>query len=133
MKKAANILCLISGILGIFTAITYAILAIVFLVGAGAGTQAIIQGLQDGTITVSGYPNELTAEQAAALYVTIFTAVGVVMAIMLVFAIVEIVLLFRARKVETQGSYIAVLVVGILSGNVLALVAGILGLVGKDE
>jgi hypothetical protein len=42
-------------------------------------------------------------------------------------------LLFRARKVETQGSYIAVLVVGILSGNVLALVAGILGLVGKDE
>ncbi len=133
MKKIANIILLVAGILGIISAVGYAIACIVmFVLGAGA-TEIIIQGLQDGSIQVAGYPNEVSAEQAAAIFKMGMTVAGVIFLIILIFAVVEIVLTFRARKVETQGSYIAVLVFAILSGNLISLVGSIFGLVGQAE
>ena len=133
MKKIANILLLVAGILGIISAVGYAIASIVmFVLGAGA-TEIIIQGLQDGSIQVAGYPNEVSAEQAAFLFKTGMTVAGVIFLLVLIFAVTEIILTFRARRVGTQGSYIAVLVFAILSGNLISLVGSIFGLVGQDE
>ena len=133
MKKIANIILLVAGILGIISAVGYAIASIVMLVLGAGSTEIIIQGLQDGSIQVAGYPNEVSAEQAAAIFKTGMTVAGVIFLLILIFAVVEIVLTFRARKVETQGSYIAVLVFAVLSGNLISLIGSIFGLVGQAE
>jgi hypothetical protein len=112
MKKIANILLLISGIFGIIAAVVVGIIAIVSMTGVGAAAAA--EGGMSG------------GEAAAAGIIT-----GVVLLILLIPILVDVILCFRARKVQTQGSYIAVLVFGILGGNLFAIIGGVLGLVNE--
>jgi hypothetical protein len=112
MKKIANILLLISGIFGIIAAVVVGIIGIVSMTGVGAAAAA--EGGMSG------------GEAAAAGIIT-----GVVLLILLIPILIDVILCFRARKVQTQGSYIAVLVFGILGGNLFAIIGGVLGLVNE--
>lgn len=110
MKKIGNILLLIAGIFGIIAAALLLIFAIVSFAGIGAAASQA-GGEDAGTIALGG------------------TVLGVVLLIALIPEIISIVFCFRARKVGTQGSYIGCLVLGILGGNILAIIGGVLGLV----
>ncbi len=112
MKKIANILLLISGIFGIISLVVVGIIAIISMTGVGAAAAA--EGGASG------------GEAAAVGIVT-----GVILLIFLIPILVDVILCFRARKVQTQGSYIAVLVFGVLGGNLFAIIGGILGLVNE--
>ena len=64
MRKASEILLLISGILSIIAAFGYLVSMIVFFVlGSPSFTNIVIQGLEDGTIqtTIQGTPAEVAA------------------------------------------------------------------------
>ena len=131
MKKASDILMLISGVISILWAVGYLISAIVFFVLCSPqATEFIVNGLKDGTIhsTLPGTPEEI----AAALQI-VFLTIAVIMVVALAFAITCAVFSFTTKNSRSTIGYILVLVFGVLSGTFVGTVGGILGLVSKDE
>lgn len=131
MRKASEILLLISGILSIIAAFGYLVSMIVFFVlGSPSFTNIVIQGLEDGTIqtTIQGTP----AEVAAFMQLT-FMTLAIVFIFLLLFAVGSAIVAFLGKKKGGTALYILNIVFGLLSGTILNIVGGIIGLVAKDE
>ena len=131
MKKIGNVLLLIAGILAIFAAVASLAGAIALIVFSGPQyTSMIIEGLQNGSIqsTLPGTPEQVTAQIQL-----MFLVFGIVLAVEVAIISGSAAVAFLAKSKQTSGLYIANIVLGVLSGSVLLIVGGILGLVGKSE
>ena len=124
MRKASNIILLISAILVILCTILYVVFGAVFIwLGStpeGAQELAKNAGLGDG-------PYDPAVLQALAVFL------GVVLIFAAIFAVVDAVMCFLARGRQTKGLYIATIVFGVLSGFALSLLGGIFGLVANAQ
>ena len=131
MKKIGNVLLLIAGILAIFAAVASLAGAIALIVFSGPQyTSMIIEGLQNGSIqsTLPGTPEQVTAQIQL-----MFLVFGIVLAVEVAIISGSAAVAFLAKSKQTSGLYIANIVLGVLSGSVLLIVGGILGLVGRNE
>ena len=131
MKKAADILLIISGIISIVWGIGYLVAAIVFFIlSSPQFGQLIIDGLNNGTIhsTIPGTP-----EQQVAAIQLIFLTIAIVMTIALAFAIACSVFSFLGRSKKSTVGYILIIAFSVLSGTIVGLVGSIFGLISKDE
>lgn len=131
MRKIGNVLLLIAGILAIFAAVASLAGAIALIVFSGPQyTSMILEGLQNGSIqsTLPGTPEQVTAQIQA-----MFLIFGIVLAIEVAIISGSAAVAFLAKSKQTSGLYIANIVLGVLSGSVLLIVGGILGLVGRNE
>ena len=131
MRKIGNVVLLIAGILAIFAAVASLAGAIAFIVFSSPQyTSMILEGLQNGTIhsTLPGTP-----EQVAAQIQAMFLIFGIVLAVEVAIISGSAAVAFLAKSKQTSGLYIANIVLGVLSGSVLLIVGGILGLVGRSE
>ena len=93
-------------------------------------TSMIIEGLQNGSIqsTLPGTPEQVTAQIQL-----MFLVFGIVLAVEVAIISGSAAVAFLAKSKQTSGLYIANIVLGVLSGSVLLIVGGILGLVGRNE
>ena len=131
MRKIGNVLLLIAGILAIFAAVASLAGAIASIVFSGPQyTSMIIEGLQNGSIqsTLPGTPEQVTAQIQL-----MFLVFGIVLAVEVAIISGSAAVAFLAKSKQTSGLYIANIVLGVLSGSVLLIVGGILGLVGRNE
>ena len=126
MKKIGNILLLIGAIMSFISAGILVVVAIVLFVFASpALTNTIVQGVTEGTIhsSFTGDPNEV----AAAIQFT-FGFTGAILMVVTIPTVADGVISLLATKRQTQGWYIATLVLAILSGSILNLIGSILGI-----
>lgn len=129
MKKAANILLIISGIFCILSILGVIAGAIACFVMSG-NTDLIKQGLSEGWINI---PHQDTEEQAIQFVKIMLTTVGVLCVVYTVVYIAGAVISFQGAKKETKGLYIVNIVVGVIGGSIFNLIGGILGLVGASD
>lgn len=129
MRKTANIMLIIGGVLAILGIIGYLISIFIF---AGASNPQFIQALRDAIQQT--YPDYTAAEidQVIEQFKQIASIMMVVMIILSVTTVLGGVLAFVAAKVQTQTLYIINIVIGVLSANIFILLGGIFGLV-KDN
>ena len=131
MKKVGNILILLAGIFTIVGAVGVLIGSIVlFALTSPSATQTIINGIKDGTIQ-SDLPG--TPEEVAAALQASFAVIAVVLLIITFVEVGCAVLAFLARKKQTQGLYIANLVIGILGGSLFSIIGAILCIADNSE
>ena len=140
MKKATQIVLLIAGILAIIGAVGYFAASIFYFAAGG-----FMVALDQGAISTADFPqwavdliDKLTqgykystpAELAVALF-----AGGAIFLVAAIFCVPAAILSFVARGKDKQGSYIACIVLGVLSGTMVSAVGGILGLIhlGVDK
>ena len=113
----------------------FASIASLLLLGSGVlfivlashnATDFIVEGLRNGTIntTMNGTPEEV----AQALQATLFPALAIVMFIIFAFALGGAILCFLQRGKDSEGLSIAVLVLGVLSGDIIVILAGVFGI-----
>jgi len=126
MKRAANILLLVGAIIAIVSTVLYLIAGIVFLVLGAIDKATMIQWIQDGTVHtgVNG-----SAEEQAIAVKAVFLVVGVVFLVLTAFSLADSIIAFKGRNAQTKTLYILNIVFGALSGVVVNLVGGILGVV----
>lgn len=129
MRKTANIMLIIGGVLAILGIIGYLISIFVF---AGANNPQFIQALRDAI--QQQYPDYTAAQIDGVIeqFKQIASIMIVVMIILSVTTVLGGVLAFVTAKVQTQTLYIINIVIGVLSGNIFILLGGIFGLV-KDN
>lgn len=130
MRKASKIILLICAVLGIISALGLLVSTILMFVFASPGmTEQIQQMIADGTIhsSYSGTPEEVTR----AVQFT-FLIVGIVLLVVLVFEIPLIVLDFVGYKKESSGLFIAIIILSIMSGSILNIIGGVLGLIPEE-
>lgn len=131
MKKASNILLLLSAIFGIFGVITLVIVGAMFLVFTSPeAKEAIIKGIQDGTIhtTLPG-----TIEEQAVAIQGMFMGIGIGLLIGAAVTVGGVVIYFLARSKDTMALYITALVLSILGGSILAFLGSLFGLITKSQ
>ncbi len=133
MKKASSVLLLIGAILSFVGILFYIIFgSVMFGLASPANTQMIIDGINNGSITVSGVSG--TPEQIAAYLQQVASGLGVFFLITGLFSIVPGILALIARKKQTTGLYVATLVLSILAGfNIITLLGSIFGLADHDR
>ena len=125
---AKRILFLVGGIMSAVNAVSFAIASgIFFAFTTPAAKETIIKGLEDGTIhtTIQGMSNEQIATAITNLYLAL--AIGFVVG--MVFAIINMIVSFKARKNGTKKLFILNIVFGAISSVTCNLVAGIFGLI----
>lgn len=131
MKKASQILFLISGIFSIIYSVLMFVFSILFIVFSNPEfKQTIIDGIVDGTIH-SSFPGT-PAEQAAAIQ-EMFLVAGVIFIFIFMFSVANAVLSFIARNKHNTGMFVVNIVFGFLSGIILNSIGGILGLVYLNQ
>ena len=136
MKKAANIIYIISFVLCIVSAVSLLLPSPVFIVlGVSPKIKAMIVDW------FNEYGNGTLSQEQSQLFATLFQVSFVLTGIMFVLiglaCVVNAIVINRARKEETRELYIATIVLGALSVN-LTILAGIFSLVslkqqGKQE
>ena len=133
MRKASDILLIIGAVLGFIGAIFSAIGAIpMFMFTTPESKELIIKGINDGSINVSGIQG--SAEEIAAWIQTVFMVLAIIMLVCAIPMIIGGVLALRARKTQSNGLYIAAMVVGIIfGGNIVTLIGSIFGLVENSN
>lgn len=132
MKKASEILLLIGFIFAIISAVGLLIAAIVFFVlGSPAFKEMVIEGINNGSIVVNGYSG--SAEEAANIYQAAMIGAGVGMLIAMALEVAGTIVCFMARTRQTQGLYIATIVLGALGCGPCLVVGGIFGLVALSQ
>ena len=124
MKKAAQILFLVSAILSIVAAVGYLIGGIV-MVASGAALPIGNEMLKEQG------QQYLTDEQLAAAMASAFTAGGTCL-FFVPFSIANIIISFKARHTAAKPLFIVAIVLGALSSTVVSIVAGIFGLIAGD-
>ena len=127
MRKIGNILILVGSVLAFVSMAGLIIGSIVMFVFASPAMHTfIVEGLQNGTITSSfnGDP-ESVAKQIQALLLMIAIILLVITLPTIAVAVVGL----AARSRETQGLYITVLVLAVLSGTLINIIGSVLGLV----
>ena len=131
MKKASNILLLLSAIFGIFGVITLVIVGAMFLAFTSPeAKEAIIKGIQDGTIH-SSWPG--TIEEQAVAIQGMFMGLGIGFLIGAVVTVGGVVIYFLARSKDTMALYITALVLSILGGSILAFLGSLFGIITKSQ
>lgn len=131
MKKATEILLIISGVLSIVAAVGYLVSAIVlFAFASPQFTELVIKGLQEGSIhtTLPGTP-----EEVAKVVQMFFLGIGIAFLITLAFSISNAVFSLVARKNGTTVNYVLTIVFSVLSGTMIGIVGGIIGLVDNSS
>lgn len=129
MKKASDIVLLVGSILGFVAAGGLFIAAVVFIIlSTPAFTDFIREGIQNGSITTDASDTEI----AIGIVVATFITCAVIFIIVGVLSIVSSIIALKARKESRKGLYIACLVLGILSNEVV-LVGSIFGLISNKE
>ena len=132
MKKASNILLTIGGIFSIIYAVIFLGLSIGFFIsGSPVATNAIIEGLENGTIQTN-IEGATTAEIAAGVQL-LFIIIAVVFVIMMLFNVVNVVLISLAKKKQTKALYILNIVFGFISSATLNMVGGVFGLISASK
>ena len=129
MKKASDIVLLVGSILGFVAAGGLFIAAVVFIIlSTPAFTDFIREGIQNGSITTDASDIEI----AIGIVVATFITCAVFFIIVGVLSIVSSIIALKARKEGRKGLYIACLVLGILSNEVV-LVGSIFGLISNKK
>ena len=131
MKKASDILLIIGFVLGIIGVIVGIVLTITLFSVAG-NRDAIIQGLENGTIHTSFVG---TVEQQADAIIRMVRGVAIGGLVGVILSIVFCVVSLLAERKGTVGLYIAALILSVLATNIVSIVGAILGLVsgGQDD
>lgn len=131
MKKASDILLIIGFVLGILGVIIGIVLTITLFAFAG-NRDAIIEGLQNGTIHTSFVG---TVEQQADAIIRIARGAAIGGLVGVILSIVFCVVSLLAERKGTAGLYIAALIFSVLATNIVSIVGAILGLVsgGQDD
>ena len=131
MKKASEVLLIISGVISIIWGVGYLIAGIVmFVFTTPQAKQMLLEGLNNGTV-YSNLPG--TPEQQVATIQYIFLIIGIIMLVCLAFAIANTVLSFVAKGKKNTVLYVLVIVFSLLSGTFFGLIGSIFGLVTKDD
>ena len=131
MKKASEILLLIGFILGILSVVGTLVTSIVFFVlGSPAFYDTLLAGLKDGS-TKSDFPG--SPEEQAALIQAMFNIIGACCIVGMLVEVAAVIVAFFARQRQTQGLYIATIVLGVLSGGTCLLVGSIFGLIAVNR
>ena len=132
MRKASDILLIISAVLAFLLAFGYLAGGIVFFVFASPQSYALlVEQIANGQIEIN--PAPATPEEGARAIQLVFLILGIVMLVLMLFAIAEGVLALFAKKKHSTVLYILNVVMGFLSGTLVSVVGGILGIVSKDE
>lgn len=131
MKKAANIIYIISFVLCIVSAVSLLLPSPVFIVlGVSPKIKAmIVDWLNEyGNGTLSQEQSQLLAT----LFQVSFVLTGILFILIGLACVVNAIVINRARKEETRELYIATIVLGALSVN-LTILAGIFSLVSLKQ
>ena len=141
MKKAAQIILLIAGILAVVAAFSYFVLSAFRFAAAGfyvCIANGTISSVSDVPQTVWDILDALygghvtTASDAASLLPTYFAyAVGYI--IVAILCIPAAVVCFMAKNQHKQGLYIACIVFGVFSTTILPIVGGVFGLIALGQ
>ena len=131
MKKAANILLIISGVFCILS-ILGAIAGTVVCFVVSGNTDLIKQGLSEGWINIPQH-YQGSEEQAVQFVKLALITVGVLCIVYTAIYIAGAAISFQGAKKETKGLYIVNIVVGVIGGSIFNLIGGILGLVGASD
>ncbi len=130
MKKVANILFLVAGILSIVLTVTWISLSVMFFVfGSGAFKELIIKGLEEGWAHTD-FPG--TPEEAAFAIQIMFISMGASFLFAGILSGINIFFSFRGRNNDKKSIFICNIIFGIMSGNDVNVVAAIFGLIKKD-
>ena len=128
MKKAANILLLIGGILAIFCAVAFLIMGVVFIIASGpALTEPLIEGIESGAITTNF--QGATTEEIVKIVQSFFLLLGIMFICFVPFTIADCVICFVGKSKQTKGMYILNIVFGVLGSTIINTVGGVLGLI----
>ena len=131
MKKAGNIVLLISGILSIISAVSCLAGGIIMLAFTSpAAYNLIVEGLKSGTIS-STLPG--TPEQIALTIQAMFLGYGIACVVESLFMAACAVFAFMARAKESLSLFITNIVLGALSGSLTAIAGGIFGIIGHNK
>ena len=130
MKKSSNILLTIGTVLSFVSGAVLLVLGILFVV-LGSSREAIIQGLENGTITTTmeGMTN---AEIAANIQVLCLT-MGITFLVVMLLNVANGVIAIISKKKGTKGLYILNTIFGAISSMAVTIVGGILGLVNNHK
>ena len=130
MKKSSNILLTIGTVLSFVSGAVLLVLGVLFVV-LGSSREAIIQGLENGTITTTmeGMTN---AEIAANIQVLCLT-MGITFLVVMLLNVANGVIAIISKKKGTKGLYILNTIFGAISSMAVTIVGGILGLVNNHK
>ncbi len=132
MKNVSRILLLIAGIVSFVCALVFLIMGIVYLaLTTPEAKQIIIEGLQNGSINTS-VVGQSVEEQAATIQI-ILGALGAVFMVWAVLALINGVISLVGRAKGTKGWMIINIVCGVVSGLIINLVGGILGVIANNQ
>lgn len=132
MKRAANVLFLVSAIISIVCAIGYLITGIVCLAG-GSNTEILRKALEqlvnEGTIHL---PSGVTIDDLLAVYSAYTITIGVFSLIAMACSIANAVIGFKCRNQDKKFMFILSIIFSALSTTVVGIVGGIFALVKGD-
>ncbi|MCR4911718.1 MAG: hypothetical protein K5925_04270 [Bacilli bacterium] len=128
MKKAANILFLIGGIVAIVWAIGYLISGIVFLV-MGSNEALIVQLINEGQVQL---PQGVTAEEFAKIFCATMAGIGAGCLVCLACSVASSILSFKGRNSSSKAVFILNIVFGVLAFTLVPVVAAVFGLIKGD-
>lgn len=130
MKKSSNIFLTIGTVLSFISGAVLLVLGVLFVV-LGSSREAIIQGLENGTITTTmeGMTN---AEIAANIQVLCLT-MGITFLVVMLLNVANGVIAIISKKKGTKGLYILNTIFGAISSMAVTIVGGILGLVNNHK
>ena len=129
MKKASDIVLLVGAIMGFVTAGALFIASIVMIfLSTPLFTDFVRESIENGTATTD-FPS---ADSAVVFMTALFISLAVTFILAGVLSIIASAQALKARKEGRKGLYIACLVLGILSNEVV-LVGSIFGLISNKE
>ena len=131
MKKIGNIMLLVAGIYTIVGAISCLASAIIcFVFSSPLLTPEIIKAIEAGQIHSSfpGTPAEIAAQIQIMLLVG-----GIVCAVEILFSAACAFIAFFGRIKQTEGLYIANIVLGVVNGSPFSIAGGVLGVIATAK
>ena len=135
MKKAAKILLMAAGILGVLSFITAVVFAIIFFVAPSVPElqQAIADGLQQAMD--EGMKEEYYEMlEWAANNLSVFTsAMGGCLLGSAFITLVSVIFSFIGLSADKKGLYLVNAILGFFAGSLLQLIGGILGILGSGN
>ena len=123
MRRVSNILLLVGGIYSIICAVTFFVMAIVFLTG---GSLPIIGRYLEEAFRQAGIDDP---ERIRLLVQIASISCGVTFIFCAILCIPSAIVSFAARKKPTKGLLIANIVIGYLCGTTYNVIGGVLGLI----
>jgi len=130
MKKAANILLRISGILSIISAIGLTITSIAFLVLSSPAVKDFVMDVVQQSGAAAEYGGDI--ELAVTTVQGIFVVYGIVFLILGICGIPSAIFSFKGINSSNKTIFILNIIFGLFSGTTFGIVGGIFGLIKGD-